>query len=120
MYSGGVNADRRKHPRVTLLPANLRVTNARPYEVVAIVDLSLGGMKLELTGDAPKFGELLDVGISWPSGDAQVGAMVRHVIAKSGEPGRHLVGVEFDDPELVDKLAGDFIRRTIADDEGAH
>jgi hypothetical protein len=108
--------ERRKHPRVTVLPASLRVTRAQPYAVVAIIDLSIGGMKVELEGDAPKFGELLDITMAGPSGDVQLNAMVRHVAA-GPVPKHHLVGVEFDDPELVDTIAGEWIRRALGDDE---
>ncbi len=109
--------ERRKHPRVTVLPASLRVTRAQPYAVVAVIDLSIGGMKLELEGDAPRFGDLLDITMTGPSGDVQLNAMVRHVASKPDAAARHVVGVEFDDPELVDTIAGEWIRRALGDEE---
>jgi len=113
--------ERRKHPRVTVLPASLRVTRAQPYLVIAIVDLSIGGMKLELEGPAPRFGELLDISMAGPGGDdVRLNAMVRHVAPKPSDgpaAPRHFVGVEFDDPELVDAIAGAWIRRALGDEE---
>jgi hypothetical protein len=107
-----VEDERRRHPRVTVLPADLRVTDAKPYVVVAIIDLSLGGMKLEIEGDAPTVSALIDVGLATAKGDVKVNATVRHV-APTNEPGshRHVVGVEFDDPDLIEVLAGDWIRQ---------
>ena len=90
-----------------MLPADLRVENAQPYEVTTIVDLSLGGMKLEVTGTAPKVNSLIDVTLVYGTQTLKVNATVRHVTAV--EDSKHSIGVEFDDPELIKTLAGDLI-----------
>jgi hypothetical protein len=102
-----VTSERRKYPRITLLPADLRVQNAQPYEVTSIVDLSLGGMKLELSGAAPEINSLIDVTLIYGTRSLKVNATVRHVSA--ADEGKHSVGVEFDDPDLIRTLAGDLI-----------
>jgi c-di-GMP-binding flagellar brake protein YcgR len=102
-----VSNERRKYPRITVLPADLRVEDAKPYDVTSIVDLSLGGMKLELTGEAPKLHSLIDVTLIYGTQTLKVNATVRHVTA--AEDGKHSIGVEFDDPDLIKTLAGDLI-----------
>ncbi len=94
-----------------MLPADLRIADAKPFVVVAILDLSLGGMKLEIESDAPKVSDLIDVTFSSATGDVKVNATVRHVSSAGPDPRRHLIGVEFDDPDLIDVLAGDWIKR---------
>jgi PilZ domain len=107
-----VEDERRRHPRITVLPADLRVADAKPYTVVAIIDLSLGGMKLEIEGDSPKVSALIDVTLATAKGDVKVNATVRHVSSFEGsDPHRYTVGVEFDDPDLMEMLAGDWIRQ---------
>jgi len=90
--------------------ANLRVTLA--YDVISIVDLSIGGMKIEIVGARPKVAELVDVKLHLPAGDVKVDAMVRHVAPASD--GRVHVGLEFDDLDLIERVAGAWIREQLA------
>ena len=105
--------DRRKFPRVAVESTNLRlaVSGEQPkVKVEKLVDFSLGGLLIELAKDepSPKLGSLLDVQLDWDGGSQRFDASVRRVV--DGEGGRTRVGVEFDDPELVSKLLGDWFR----------
>ena len=64
--------ERRKRPRITVLPADLRVVDIQPYEVTSIVDMSRGGMKIEVNGSAPGVGALLDIHLQLPAGRVMV------------------------------------------------
>src|SRR6202022_321335 len=94
----------------TVLPADLRILNARPYEVTLIVDMSRGGMRVEVTGAAPAVGSLLDIHLQMPGGSAILSGMVRHVTEKTGSV--CVVGIEFDDPELVADLTSGWLEKT--------
>jgi hypothetical protein len=82
------------------------------YEVVSVVDISIGGMKVELADQRPDVGALVDVTLHLPAGDVKVDAMVRHV-ARAGE-GRFHVGLEFDDIDLVERALGPWLREQLA------
>lgn len=94
--------------------ADLRVTLA--YDVVSVVDISIGGMKVELAGAHPAMAELVDVTLHLPAGDLKVDSMVRHV-APAGD-GRSYVGLEFDDIDLVERSLGPWLREQLAASRG--
>ncbi len=102
--------DRRKHPRITVLPADLRILKVQPYEVTSIVDMSRGGIKVEVTGPAPAVGTLLDIHMQMPGGDAIVSGMVRHVTEKTSSV--CVLGIEFDDPDLIADLTSGWLDKT--------
>jgi hypothetical protein len=102
--------ERRKHPRVTVTSADLRVTLA--YRVMKVVDVSVGGMKIELRGAWPKVGELVDVTMHLPAGDVKVDAMVRHVATVKDD--RAHIGLEFDDVDLIESVLGAWLRERLA------
>lgn len=105
--------DRRRFPRVAVESTNLRlaITGEQPkVRFERLVDFSLGGLLIELAeGEAtPRVGSLLDVHLEWDGGAQRFDASVRRIA--DGDGGRKRVGVEFDDPELVRKLMGDWYR----------
>lgn len=102
--------ERRKHPRITVLPADLRVVDIQPYEVTSIVDMSRGGMKIEINGAVPGVGALLDIHLQLPGGQAILSGMVRHVTTKTDSV--HVIGIEFDDPDLVADLTNGWLEKT--------
>ena len=107
--------DRRKFPRVDLEATNVRLAASdagqAKVKIARIVDFSLGGLQVELVpGEAePRIGSLLDVSLEWPDGKGRFDASVRRVVP--GDDGRHRVGIEFDDPELVGKLLGTWFHK---------
>ncbi len=108
-------SDRRKFPRVEVEATNIRLAASESgqakVEIERIVDFSLGGLQVELAaGEAqPRLGSLLDVCLEWPGGSGRFDASVRRVLP--GDSGRHRVGIEFDDPELVGKLLDTWYRK---------
>ena len=108
-YNGRVR-ERRRHPRVTVTAADLRVTLA--YDVVSVIDISIGGMKVEIAGAHPAVAAQVDVTLHLATGDVKVDAEVRHV-APSSE-GRVYVGLEFDDVDLVERALGAWLREQLA------
>ena len=100
--------ERRKHQRVSVSPADLRLTMPTPYQLASIVDLSLGGVRVEIEGEAPKLGDLVDVTLHLPAGDKKFDATVRHVHKVDGKK-RFQIGCEFDDPDLIEAFAGNWI-----------
>ena len=107
--------DRRKFPRVELEATNVRLATTQSgqakVKIERIIDFSLGGLQVELAAGEPqpRLGSLLDVHLEWPEGTGRFDASVRRLAA--GEGGRHRVGIEFDDPELVRKLLGSWSRK---------
>jgi hypothetical protein len=101
-----VGEERRKHERVSVTPADLRLSARNPFRIESILDISLGGMRLEMSGKLPKVGELVDITLHLPAGDQKVDATVRHI-------DHARVGVEFDDPDLIESIAGEWIREQI-------
>ena len=104
--------ERRKHERVSVSPANLRLTMPQPYQLASIIDLSLGGVGVEIEGTPPKPGDLVDVTLHLPAGDKKFDAIVRHVHKLDGEQ-RFQIGCEFDDPNLIEAFAGDWIAQQL-------
>ncbi len=105
--------ERRRFPRVAVETTDLRLA-ASPQSKVRIdrlIDFSLGGLLVELAEGAerPRPGSLLDVCLEWPGGAQRFDASVRRV--DDGDAGRLRVGIEFDDPQLVEKLLGDWLRK---------
>ncbi|MEO6954465.1 MAG: PilZ domain-containing protein [Polyangia bacterium] len=106
--------DRRKFPRVDLEATNIRLAASEvgqaKVRIARIVDFSIGGLQVELVEGEPepRLGSLLDVNLEWPDGTGRFDASVRRVVP--GEHGRHRVGIEFDDPDLVGKLLGAWLR----------
>src|SRR5258706_16433177 len=105
--------ERRKHPRIFVKSADIRGAEATHFQVLQIVDLSLSGVRLEITAAKTELkpGVLVDVRMEWQGQDAVFNATVRHIepsrqAPPAGEPPRFEVGLEFDDPELVGKLLG--------------
>jgi len=82
------------------------------YDVVSVVDISVGGMKVELAGAYPAVAALVDVTLHLPTGDVKVDAEVRHVAPTS--EGRVHVGLEFDDVDLVERALGPWLREQLA------
>jgi hypothetical protein len=103
--------ERRKHPRISVKEADLRVQEAAQFEVIAIVDFSIGGIKLEIKAPTTpiKPGLMLDVSLAWDSGHGVFNAEVRHV-NEAASAGHLMVGIEFDDPALVEQLLGPWYR----------
>jgi c-di-GMP-binding flagellar brake protein YcgR len=106
--------ERRRFPRVAVESTDLRLIRNKAEQakvlVDRLIDFSLGGMLVELVrgADKPKVGGLLDVQLEWPGGTQRFDASVRHVTEAED---RLRVGIEFDDPELVDKLLGAWFRQ---------
>ncbi len=106
--------ERRRFPRVAVESTDLKlVSNHQAQSTVKIdrlIDFSLGGLQIELARgeQKPRLGSLLDVQLAWPGGEQRFDASVRHV-AEHGD--RLRVGIEFDDPDLVDKLLGAWYRK---------
>ncbi len=105
--------ERRRFPRVAVESTNLKLVSTNQAQskvkIDRLIDFSLGGLQVELaSGEAkPRLGSLLDVQLQWPGGEHRFDASVRHV-AEQGD--RLRVGIEFDDPDLVDKLLGAWYR----------
>jgi len=103
-----IDEERRKHTRISVKHADLRVRETTQFEVVELVDFSIGGLKLEVkkppAGISP--GILLDVTLEWQDGSSVFNAEVRHVNPVAGHDDRLQLGIEFDDPALVEKLLG--------------
>jgi hypothetical protein len=106
--------ERRRFPRVAVESTDLKLVSTKQaqskVQIDRLIDFSLGGLQVELLeGELkPKIGSLLDVELSWPGGEHRFDASVRHV----NEVGDRLrIGIEFDDPELVDKLLGSWFRQ---------
>ena len=106
--------ERRRFPRVAVESTDLRLvtthTAQAPVRITRLIDFSLGGLQVELAAGekSPKLGTLLDVALEWPGGAQRFDASVRH-IADAGD--RLRLGIEFDDPDLVDKLLGAWFRK---------
>jgi hypothetical protein len=103
--------DRRKHPRITVSAADLRVAAATQFHVESILDFSLGGARLEITDPKAELrvGLLVDVRLEWQGNSAVLNGTLRHVervTTPEGVPDRYTAGLEFDDPDLVEKLLG--------------
>ena len=107
--------ERRRFPRIAVESTDLKLvashTNQQKVRIERIVDFSLGGVQVVLAAGEPmpKAGGLLDVDLVWDGGQQRFDASVRHV--EAGDGGSHRVGIEFDDPGLVEKLLGDWYRR---------
>ena len=111
-----MSEERRRFPRrVALETTDLRLVKnkgAQPkVRIERLIDFSLGGLQVELVAGEPRprVGHLLDVELEWPDGSQRFDASVRHV---SDVGDRVRIGVEFDDPDLVDKLLGTWFRQT--------
>jgi len=106
--------ERRRFPRVAVESTDLRLINTNQAQakvkIERLIDFSLGGLQVELARgeQKPRAGILLDVQLQWPGGEHRFDASVRHV-AEHGD--RLRVGIEFDDPDLVDKLLGPWFRK---------
>ena len=103
--------ERRRFPRVAVETTNLRLASGQSkVRIASLIDFSLGGLQVELVPDepAPRVGSLLDVALEWPDGSGRFDASVRHV---NQSDGKLRLGIEFDDPDLVDKLLGAWYRR---------
>jgi hypothetical protein len=103
--------ERRKHPRVAVRHADLRVAEATHFQVESILDVSLGGVRLEISAPRVelKVGMLVDIRLEWQEASAVVNGSLRHfekVPPRGGVPERYSIGLEFDDPDLVGQLLG--------------
>jgi hypothetical protein len=103
-----ISSERRKHTRISVKHADLRVRETTQFEVLELVDFSIGGLKLEVNKPATPvtIGMLLDVTLEWQDGASVFNAQVRHVNEVEGQADRLQLGIEFDDPQLVEKLLG--------------
>jgi len=107
--------ERRRFPRIAVESTDLKLAAARmdqaKVRIERIIDFSLGGLQVELAGGepAPKLGGLLDVELAWDGGQQRFDASVRHIAPD--EEGHLRVGIEFDDPGLVEKLLGTWYRK---------
>jgi hypothetical protein len=106
--------ERRRFPRVAVESTDLKLVSSKKAQskvkIDRLIDFSLGGLQIELAQgeQKPKLGSLLDVELEWPGGEHRFDASVRHV-SETGD--RLRVGIEFDDPDLVDKLLGTWYRQ---------
>jgi c-di-GMP-binding flagellar brake protein YcgR len=111
-----MSIERRRFPRVSVESTNIQLVASRSKQAVVkirrLIDFSMGGLQVEMEASepAPRIGSLLDITLEWPGGQQRFDASVRHVSADGSGLAR--LGIEFDDPELVDKLLGGWFRRT--------
>jgi c-di-GMP-binding flagellar brake protein YcgR len=110
-----MSIERRRFPRVSVESTDIQLVASRSKQaevkIKRLIDFSMGGLQVEVdaTEAAPRIGSLLDITLEWPGGQQRFDGSVRHV---SVDDGLARVGIEFDDPELVDKLIGGWFRRT--------
>jgi|SRR6478672_4335149 hypothetical protein len=73
--------DRRKDPRVPMrAEAEVRFTSWAVFQLIFTVNISHGGMNLELQGEEPKVGSKLTVRLTPPTGAViELEATVKHV-----------------------------------------
>jgi c-di-GMP-binding flagellar brake protein YcgR len=111
-----MSIERRRFPRVSVESTDIQLVASRTKQaevkIKRLIDFSMGGLQVELEAAQaePRVGSLLDITLEWPGGRQRFDASVRHVSAEGN--GLPRVGIEFDDPELVDKLLGAWFRRT--------
>jgi hypothetical protein len=109
-----MSEERRRFPRIAIESTDLKlatsVGNQPKVPIDRIVDFSRGGLRIEISAavPVPKIGSLMDVSLEWSGGSGRFDASVRHV-EKSGSAVH--IGIEFDDPELVEKLIGPWLRQ---------
>lgn len=86
--------ERRKDPRLPVrLEAEVRFTSWLVYSLLYAVNISKGGMNLEMT-DEPQLGDVLEIKLTQPDGTAlRFNAVVKHVTPNGGH---FSVGVQFD------------------------
>lgn len=106
--------ERRRFPRIAIESTNIKLATSEAGQpkvpVQRILDFSRGGLRVELaTAEPPRLGALLDISLEWTGGTSRFDASVRHV--EVAQPGVHTVGIEFDDPDLVEKLLGPWLRQ---------
>jgi hypothetical protein len=95
--------ERRQHPRIPMrVAAEVRFTSWHVYSLIYTVNISQGGMLIELPS-AAKTGDVLRIRLQPPKGPAvELDADVRHCTAnKSG----FTVGVQFKDLDSAKKQA---------------
>jgi c-di-GMP-binding flagellar brake protein YcgR len=111
-----MSIERRRFPRVSVEKTDLKLAASRAQQsevkIDRLIDFSLGGLQIELAAgeESPRVGSLLDIELAWPGGEQRFDASVRHV--SQGTRGLLRIGIEFDDPDLVDKLLGTWFRKT--------
>ena len=86
--------ERRQHPRIPVrLQTEVRFTSWHVYSLIYTIDISKGGMSLELPTQ-PEVGAKLTVRLMQPDGTSvALEAVVRH--ASQGKGGRWSAGVQF-------------------------
>jgi hypothetical protein len=103
-----MTTERRKDPRVPVrIETEVKFTSWHIYSLIYILNISKGGMNIELA-EEPPMGAKLDVKLVAPDGQSLfLSADVRHARRNGG---RWSVGVEF---ENLDALTRDAIEQTI-------
>jgi c-di-GMP-binding flagellar brake protein YcgR len=96
--------DRRQHPRIPMrVQTEVRFTSWAVYSLIYTINISKGGMNLELT-EEPKADAKLTVRLRQPDGSAvDLEAVVRHT--QQTKSGRWSVGVQFTSLGAVEKQA---------------
>jgi hypothetical protein len=101
--------DRRQQPRVPLRSeAEVRFSSWEVFRLIYTINISQGGMNLEVMGEEPKIGSRLTVKLTLPSGPPiDLEATVRHVTVTTSTrslppnapppPKKCQVGVQFQD-----------------------
>jgi c-di-GMP-binding flagellar brake protein YcgR len=102
--------DRRRDPRVPLrAEAEVRFTSWAIFQLIWTVNISQGGMQLELTGAEPKAGSQLSIKLTLPMGEPiELEAVVRHALEVSKKDAvekRWQVGVQFANIDPARKTA---------------
>lgn len=94
--------EKRQHPRFALqVQAEVRFTNWTVFKLLYTVNISKGGMNLQL-GEAPAIGSHLQVRLVLPDGwPTTIDAIVRHVTPMAAVTGKtshacYQVGVQFE------------------------
>jgi hypothetical protein len=109
--------DRRKDPRVPLrTEAEVRFASWALFQLVWTVNISQGGMQLELDGDEPKKGAPLTVRLKLPQGfPVEIEAQVRHAVdvTRNNAPQkRWQVGVQLTGLDACHRAAIEQLLRT--------
>jgi hypothetical protein len=109
--------DRRKDPRIPVrMEAEVRFSSWAVFQLIFTVNISQGGMNLEVQGEEPKVGSPLTVKLSPPVGKPiELEATVRHVVEvtskKPPPPGapapvrKFQIGVQFKPLDPANKSA---------------
>ncbi len=107
--------DRRTQPRIPMrAEAEVRFSSWEIFRLIYTINISQGGMNLEVLGDEPKVGTKLSVKLSLPSGPAiELEAVVKHVVVTTSTrpqppnapppPKKCQVGVQFQNLDPIKK-----------------